>query len=129
VILPIALRPPEATDVSLILDSWLESYREEGANRHMSNDVYFAIYRPHVVALLQSAQVVVASNPADAWQIFGWACYAPGALHYVNVKRPFRRARVATRLVEAAGSPRVATHTGVLWGPISRAWGLAYDPR
>lgn len=128
--IPIALRAPTAEDLPLILNSWLESHREEDGNGRMSNDVYFAIHKPRIVAILQRATTLIAANPDDPWQVYGWICYEGGVVHYVYVKyHSFRRMRVATRLMAEAGNPRIATATGRLWDTLRQAWGVSYDPR
>lgn len=128
-VLPITLRDPTAEDVGVILKSWLKSHRGQDGCARMSAEVYYAIHRPRVMALLERSTVIMAVNPDDTWHVYGWICFEPGTAHYVYVKHTFRRMGVAGRLWDAAGRPKTASSTGPLWGELQARWGVVYDPR
>jgi GNAT superfamily N-acetyltransferase len=48
------------------------------------------------------ATFIAAVNSADKDQVFGWACYEVPALHFIYVKKPFRRFGIAAALLHHA---------------------------
>ena len=126
--IPIVIRQASADDVALVTSSWLESHREQGDNRWMSNAVYFAVHRPRMVGILDRASVAVACNPDDAWHIYGWLAHHGAVVHYAYTKHVFRRMGVFDRLHEYAGRPSVATHTGHLYPKLAKRYGFRFDP-
>lgn len=129
--LPIVLREPTAADIPFLFSSWLKSSRNEGANRHMGNDVYYAAMKPRVTDALRRGRIVVASTLDDAWQIVGWICFEPGAVHYVYVKYPFRHLGVARRLFGIAnpsGEAIACSSTGICFEPVRARYRLTFDP-
>ena len=127
--IPIVIRRATADDVPLVTSSWLESHREQGDNRWMSNAVYFAFHRPRMVAILDRADVHVASNPADPWHVYGWVACEPGVLHYAYTKLVFRRMGVFDRLYDAADKPLIATSTCRLHSELTRRYPITFGPR
>lgn len=111
------LRRLTSDDVPFVLSSWVRSHRRCGDVSQMSDARYYSSYRGHVLRLLQTASVVIASPAEDAGQIVGYLCcdHLRELAHYVYVKRVFRKFGVARRLWEYAGMPKAAT---TLW-PVS----------
>lgn len=131
---PVAFRPPMASDGNFVFNSWLRSHRDEAECSFMTNDVYYARQADRVRRVLKRAGVIVACNPEDSGQIFGFICFEPGIAHYVYVKYPFRKFGIARHLVERAlgrvgDSPIVATHTGRCWHSVKARYRLTFDPR
>jgi GNAT superfamily N-acetyltransferase len=96
--LPIALRPALSGDYNFVLSSWLKSYFRNrqlfAQGAQLSEREYFVGHQRMVKWLLDRAPVLVACNPDDESQIYGWACYEEDGdttvLHYVYVKAPYR---------------------------------------
>lgn len=111
----IAVRPAGPADLSFIFSGWLRSYHESEVARHVPNDVYFSSGGHHGIVrrLLDEVGAVVACSASDPTELYGFACGAPGVLHYVYVKAAFRRLGVAKLLLGALGvidAPTVVTH-------------------
>lgn len=105
--LVVKIRQALEGDASFIFNSWLKSFRENGLARPVSNEVYFAEQHKLIERLLKSATTIVACDPKDPAQIFGWACYerVEGifTLHYVYVKQPFRLLGLTAELLADSG--------------------------
>ena len=113
--LPVAIRPADSGDVGLIYSSWLKSYWDARppALRGVPREVFFSDHGHHgvITRLLPRSSVLVACEPEDPSEIYGWLCASPRALHYVYVKELWRRKHVATRLINAIGSwPMPVSH-------------------
>lgn len=131
--IPCAFRAGAVDAGPFVFSSWLKSHRNEGDNKHMANDVYFARMQHRINSLLHRSATIVAHNPDDAGQIYGWMCFEgpPPVIHYVYVKYPFRRLGVARRLFAIAnpiGAPIRVTHTGRCSGAVKHRYQLTYDP-
>lgn len=144
---PATIRDAVEDDYSFIYHSWLKSYRatwDRGANttRHIDKDVYY-YYQKHIIRdLLQESHVMVAVNPDDLDQIYGY-CLAQtsergcGVIHYIFVKQSFRRLGIATLLYAEARrrthtlgrDPMIATHaTGVFHKELGEKYNVIYNP-
>lgn len=113
----------------------MNSQRSEGSFPHMATETYVAVQLPRVTRALARSQVVVACNPEEPGQIFGWICFERSGLgtviHYVYTKHVFRRMGVATALFSAAnpsGGPVTVTSTGRLFEDLRAKYSLTYDP-
>lgn len=119
----VSIRPATDNDLGLILNSWLKSYRNADATRHVPNDIYYSQPFGHkglIMHLLDKSEVVIACNPEDGEAVYGWLCHEWGGgdwghiVHFVYVKALYRRAGVAKALLTAAGfdkrEPFVTTH-------------------
>lgn len=128
------IRPARAGDERLILSSWLESFRDCSRTANLvPKPFYFPLQREVSTALLRRGEVLVACNPMDADQIFGWAVVERIArkpvLHYVYVKQLFRRMGIASALLNAADCVGgFYTHHTVHAPAISRRFRLTLNP-
>jgi hypothetical protein len=92
-----------------VLDSWLKSTRDEPWAGNIPNNMAMAVLQEAVrQLLLRGATILVAANPERPAQIVGWLCSEPGReaeriVHAIYCKRPFRRTKVASQLLEAVG--------------------------
>ena len=100
----VALRPKQADDESFIYSSWLRSYRSSPIVTHMNNDVYYDNHKLVIKKLLEISDVMIACNPEDPDQIYGFICYEPGIIHYLYVKYPFRKMGLAKYLLSSIPS-------------------------
>lgn len=129
----VKLRGPTGRDVPLILNSWLKSARDVGDRAVMSNDVYFTGYRLECLEKVTDGQVTIACDPEDDDRIFGWLCWQPGTIHYVYVKRDYRRWGIARQMIKAAlpefgKEPTVTTTLGRFHNEWRRKYGVEYNP-
>lgn len=98
-----ALRAPRQEDLNFILNSFLRSQRDIGDNALIAQDAYYSTAgaKAKIVGILQHAEVLVACNPDDPDQIYGYCVYdRPATLHAVYCKQFMRGNGLATLLVE-----------------------------
>lgn len=133
---PVELRAPETQDLNFLLSSFLKSFRNSDESRQMSNEVFFDTYKPLWFQVLQNSLVVVASNPEDPSQIYGYAVYQSiggvRVLHWVYVKFTFRHLGIAKRLFEHVDSdpatPTICTFISHVFEKKKKKYRLNYDP-
>lgn len=134
----VAFREARAEDEAFIFNSWLMSHRENGDwPKRVSKNRYFAEQKLTITKLLAKSRTIVACNAHRAWQVFGLIVFeAPGTLHWVFVKQPYRREGIAKRLaleaaqlLDRARLETVCSH----WTPAAamlrqHGWHLRFDP-
>lgn len=105
--LNILIRPATADDANFILNSWLRSARHSQSLSQIPKEVYFSQHHKVVERLLKSAKTLVACNPQDPTQIYGFACgemrESVFVLHYCYIKQIFRKLGAATQLLQELG--------------------------
>lgn len=130
--IPIAIRGLESPDLDLVFSSWLSTYRYSPSVRSIPNGRYFAGQHLRIERLIERGAVLLAVNPHDPAQVYGWCCTEGTenpAVHYVCVKSTYQRMGVASRLLAPLlGLVAEYTHrTGLVQElPIPRTW--TYDP-
>lgn len=116
----------EPRSEGLIFRSWMNSYarHRSGAFRLVSRRRIFEGHRPVVDLIVKRARVLVAKL-ANVDAIVGFAVYEPGILHYVYVRKHFRRAGIASALIQRAqaddGPLEVVSHATFHWSKLSRS--------
>lgn len=143
------IRPYVDTDEGLVYRSYLRSFLKAGYRIHMVHGVagasiddaiYYAGQHDVLDRILQHAQVSIACGAEDAWQVLGFMIHddLPSGLvlHYLYVKKMFRRAGLATAMIHqqlAGRSKLVHTHYTAPWRIFARSLKRAdieavYDP-
>lgn len=138
----LAVRYEEANkgDLSFVYSSWLRSYRASREGQQITHDQrYYAMQHCLVEHLIGRGTVLVA-RPGD-WDegIVGWVCGEPTTeariVHYVYVKKPYRKhglARALTdRLSEQFGDRHeytIFTHRAEPFTSAVKRWGWHFDP-
>jgi GNAT superfamily N-acetyltransferase len=108
VTLPIAVRliDPE-TDLPFVVRSWAESSHNGPVGRLHRKGVWHRQQAELATRLVATQLCLVAHHEDDREQLYGWLCFAEGSsdavVHYVYVKRQFRRFGIARQLLRAAG--------------------------
>lgn len=141
--LPVLLRRKHTHDVARVARDWLKSLRGAPQYANITNEVYY--FWQH--SLVEGAWVdptcgwIVACNPADPDQIYGWLCGQRAQtlsgdmalLHYVYVAKPYRRVGLCSRLLLAfdgrirdAGATVVTTAQTPAWKVVAERLGVAY---
>lgn len=91
-------------DVPHITSTWLRCYRHAPFVQGIPNTVYFYNHHKILEEVLPRSMVLVACNPDNPDDIYGWCCYEmtsnAAIVHFVYVKTQHRRQRIAHRLVE-----------------------------
>lgn len=88
-----------ADDIGLVMDPWLTSFQ----NFSMSIGMNYSVIRDMVTNKVVNSKTILAVNPEDDTQIFGFICYKRGILHFIYVKEVFRKNKVAKQLMRYAG--------------------------
>ena len=120
----VELVKPAGSVLAFVLNSWLESYRERGRAVHeIDRPTFYRTHHPEVTRLVERNRLAFATLDADPDAYLGWACGAPGVLHYVYVKHAYRECGLGNLLVAAvADTPRVYTfEPGTKSGELRRA--------
>lgn len=105
--LPIVMRPATADDLAFFFATALQSYFYSSSNnRHIIPSVFFIEHKAIFEKILkrQSAALSIACLEEDPAVIIGFilAESLRNTLHYIYVKRPFRRFGVARKMLESA---------------------------
>jgi GNAT superfamily N-acetyltransferase len=120
--LPVAFRDGRASDIGFVASNWLRSYhwhRECFFERCSSLTLreYYQGHHALVEWLLLRSRVVVAHNPDDDDQLYGFVCFEPLqsglVVHYLYVKSSRRGWGVGRRLFHAIREPgqrTICTH-------------------
>jgi len=111
--LAVLIRKPVEADVPLIYNSWARSYKHQF--KKMAFPIYKAFIEPVIADCIQHSEILVACDPTDQDEIFGYIVVEDTiegpVVHYVYVKSPFRRLGIATMLCQNAGVTRPVTFT------------------
>lgn len=105
--MPIQIRKAEPRDKAFILATWKRSYQESPVMRwtqstEAGRSAYFAHVNRTCAGLLDKSHALVAYNPVDDEHCFGYVVCEPNkVVHYLYIKRDYRRQRIASRLLEA----------------------------
>ena len=131
----VTLREFEESDRNFILNSWLKSYRNSDASKKIPNDVYYHFHAKLIEKYIAESTVVMAVNPDNPIQIFGYAVVnrEDNTIHYVYTKHTYRKLGIAKRLIEVllpdlGESPTCCTATNYAWRQYQQKYSLYYNP-
>lgn len=99
------VRAVQTADVPFLYNSWLKSYRDSPSVTSIPNTLYYAGQHAVIEKLFETPDVetVIACNPEDEGQIYGYVVAAPGVLHWLYVKHTFRGHGVGKMLLAEMG--------------------------
>ena len=107
----VLFRPAHEGDMNYVLGSWVSG--SKGGYRHTPWAIHSENYNRRINALLRrGASVTIAADPEGSNLIFGWSCYERFegedrvdslALHWVNVKKVYRRLGLGKLLLAHVG--------------------------
>lgn len=126
-----AFRRNVGADENFIFATWLRCYKHSSAFARRVPDKTFYLHHHAVVAgILDRAEVTVATLADSDSTIIGYSVREPGVLHFVYVKKAFRRMGVATQLLAGTDvNGCVFTHWTEGWDLLSKKWPNAqYNP-
>lgn len=132
--IPISFRRARLEDGNFVFSSWLKSYRGSDFAKHMTNDVYYGHHKSIVAALIAKSIILVACNPEDENQVFGYIVFEHerGCLvHWLYVKYTYRKLGVANALIGQLpnGSGGITlTHIGRSFQELKAKYNLEYNP-
>mgnify|MGYP002135715089 CR=1 FL=1 len=134
------LREATESDHSFVYNSWLKSFRQGSPwARLVPPQIFYANHKQVIALILKAAKVLIACNPEDPEQIYGYVVYTPHrgtVIHYVYVKQPYRQLGFAKKLIAEAKQeqhinilPLTATHITVIWEQHLRdRFNMIYNP-
>lgn len=115
------IRPMADTDRSFVIAAWLNNYRRESYfAARVTDKVFFYHHHAIVERLLARSRVLIACDPSDENEIVGYIVWEPGVLHWVYVKKAFRKFGIGRSLLSATDLPDDLagvhiTHPTKLW--------------
>lgn len=95
----VRFRTSTGLDVPFIFSSWLKSYAKARGLAGSEKAAYFRAQHAVIDRLLQRSQVLVACDPSDPGEVWGYCVNDTRAIHWVYVKQVFRRFGIATELL------------------------------
>jgi ribosomal protein S18 acetylase RimI-like enzyme len=102
---PVQIRPAIAEDAPFIFNSWLKSYRSSHFARYIVNTVYFTEHHKIIEKLIKENKVLVACNPEDPTQLYGYICAGTVegffVCHYIYVKHTYRNMGIGKALLNS----------------------------
>lgn len=120
----ISFRTIRDSDRDFIFDSWLKEYRQSAFGRQIESDVYYPHQRKVVAHILTISEVLVACNPEDEDQIYGYAVHRSigdvKILSWLFVKGTYRGMGLGSVMWEKIGKADIVTH-------LSRQYNSRYD--
>lgn len=113
--LPMLIRPMERSDLPLVTNNWLESARKCYHVKGIPNDTYYPHTHRIIQVLLSRGGVFVMCDPEDPYTVYGWICAEVInnhlLIHYVYVKRRFRKYGVGKALMRAVVEAEPDVHS------------------
>jgi hypothetical protein len=96
-----------SSDYAFISNAWLRSYRHSAFAGKIPSDVYFYKHEPLIARVIEASEIIIACNPDDQDQLFGFLCYENKKswyyAHYIYVKKVFRGMDIATDMLKMSG--------------------------
>lgn len=140
----IAFRLAEEKDMPYVKDTYAESFKDAPASRHVHGPIYKKGARRTIDVLRERSQIWVVHPPKYPDLLLGWAIVeatpdgtgGDACVHYIYVKKAYRRAGVASSLVaslfdllmvDPAGDIRFS-HWRLPAGKLARKRGWRFDP-
>lgn len=102
--LEIDIREPCPDDLQYLYNTWVRSQRYNRPFDKLEKCWYNAAATTLISRILSASKMLVACNISNQAQIFGYVIFDDErrCLHWIYVKKSFREASVATRLMEQA---------------------------
>lgn len=134
--LPIQIRPINQLDVGFLFNSWLKSFRGAFFVKDIHPKTYYGLHHKVIGSLLQTADTMVACDPNDSTQIYGFICaeQLQGSLvvHYIYVKHTYRNLGIANLLLQqfkvSDNGISFYTHHNHVSHKLAAAYSFLYNP-
>lgn len=107
-----SIRPMQPSDVSLVMESWLGTWKTARAAGCIPNNLFDQVQTALIDQLLVRGMHIDVITPSNRpSQVMGWIAYEPdpkspgkSIIHYVFTKAPFRRRGIAATLIARVGN-------------------------
>ena len=107
------IRPGQPADHAFVYATWLRCYKHSsGFARRISDGVFYKFHHEAIRRILERGAALRVCGP-DTETILGYSVSEGGTLHFVYVKKPFRRCGIARSLL--APPPLLFTHWTKDW--------------
>jgi GNAT superfamily N-acetyltransferase len=112
--IPLVVRPysPE-TDEGFVYDTWIKSYADACSTGHplRRNPAYCSNMRARIrMVLARESRCLVAAWADDPTVFLAWGCAEDDVIHFVYVKKPYRRQGIGRLLVSKLVPPVAPWH-------------------
>lgn len=100
----VEIRSANKDDIPFVYSTWLRSYKHSSpVTRCIRSDAFYAGHQKILDSILSSegVTVVIACDREDLNLIFGFLAYEPEIVHFVYIKKPFRKMGIAKKLLES----------------------------
>lgn len=119
------VRPPNPTDLWFIHDSWLKSYWKSGHAPVKDWPTYFEGQAKRIDRLLVLSETRIACFDSSPDEIVGYAVVQGECVHWLYVKKDYRRHGAARVLAHNCTVHSVRTGVG---DKVAKALNLKYNP-
>ena len=125
----VVIRPGEATDAAFCHSSWLRSHLFNSKWSQLVGECYHHEHSEVIKRLLDRGEVRIAGWSEDPETIIGWCCVEPATVHYVYVRKEFRRRGIARLLLGPQCAPGISyTHRTTDWDRLHWPGERTYNP-
>lgn len=131
----LCVRPGASTDTAFILDSWMESFREQSPLWRLARRHYYSLQRAICETILRRAEtrVLILSSPDDLDLIYGYAIFEmPRIFHYIYIKKLMCGFHLSQFLIEKApftvDKETIASHMTPSGLKLVKKYNMLYNP-
>lgn len=123
-----SIRHATEADLRFCHSSWHTNYWKVYAHKHIERDVYARGQDQRIDRLLADATVLVAYFPEVEDEVLGWVAFERDALYYVYVKGTYRKAGIASGLVQNLGCKWYTHQTNEAGRAFLARFGMQFNP-
>lgn len=96
----VVIRQGRESDRSFLFSTWLLGlYHGNDWFKEIDKTVYFKVYKAVVEGIIAHSRVDVACLPDDEDVVLGYVVYSGNTLHWIFVKKPWRKLGIAKKLM------------------------------
>jgi GNAT superfamily N-acetyltransferase len=106
------IRVMKESDLSFIFNSWLKSFFHSSSfAKDIDKDIYYKYHKLVIERILSRLPTVyVACDSTHLETVFGYILGEGEVLHFLYVKKDFRKLGIGTSLLEVYGVPEYISH-------------------
>lgn len=127
------VRRADADDAAFVFSYWLRDYYEHSAfAKGIDKTLFMHLHHLLLERIIARSVIHIVCDVEDPSVCYGFICAEGPVLHYIFVKRRFRRLGLARRLLREAGleaGPQAFTHLTDTFVGLRKRWPAAqYNP-
>jgi hypothetical protein len=106
------IRVHSKEDLPFIYSTWLKCFRHSSTfAKEISNDIYYKYHQMVIDRILnRGATIYVACDKLSPETVFGYILGEGDVLHFLYVKKSFRKLGIGTALLDTYGIPEFISH-------------------